>query len=584
LYGNDLNAIEAQYYVALCAIKLGRPDGEMLFHQFIKTYPQHQKTMLAYYQLGNLYFTKRDFAKSIVYYLQVDKNTLDEAVQYEFQYRLAYAYLNEKKFEQARIYFNNVKVHKNAYCYAASYYTGYIALKNEDYVTALDDLMRASKNVAYKSVVPYLVLQVYYKQKKFHELLRYIHEVSNTEVVLKEKDEIALLVAEAYFFTGDYAAAAQHYEEHIAFKDFVVTSEVLYRTAYALYKADETYKALKYFKELAVQEDAVGQSASYYAGLLYLKTNQKMLALAAFEKAQRMHFFADIQEDAAFQYAKVSYELGHFSTTIGTLQKFKKYYTTSKHLSEANILLSEAYLYTHDYDLAITHIEELATPPPGMLKIYQKVTFYKGGEYFNNTAYSQAIDWLRKSLDHPFDQALSIQAKLWLGESLSALHQYEQAIPVYQCVLDSASPTNTFYQQAVYGLGYAYFNTSNYAQALPQFLKYSKQTQHSTSLSMQQDAILRLADCYYATKNYQQALQNYKQVIQYQPAYVHYQKGMIFNILNDKPAALASFQVIFDQHAHTVYYEKALFEIAYIDFVQNDYSQAIEKFTKSIRE
>jgi len=583
LYGNHLHAIEAQYYAALCAIKLGRPDGEERFHQFIKAYPQHYKAILAYYQLGNLYFANQDFAKSITYYLQVDTSVLDKAAQYELRYRLAYAYLNTKDFERALAGFNDIKTHEHAYCYAANYYAGCIAFKNGDYTTALNDLMRASENSAYRPVVPCLVLQVYYKQKRFQELLNYIHEVSGAEVVLKDEDEIALLTAEAYFFTGNYVSAAQHYEEYMALKDFVVASEVLYRTAYALYQTDEVYKALKYFKELALQEDAIGQSASYYTGLLYLKENQKTLALAAFDKAQKENFFADIQEEAAFQYAKVSYELSHFVTTIETLQKFKQAHPTSKHLPEANALLSEAYLRTNDYDLAMMHIEGLAKKSQRILKVYQKVTFCGGSEYFNNAAYSQAISLFQKSLNHPFDQALVTQAQLWLGESLSALQQYEQAIPVYQHVLDSVAKTDAFYQQAVYGLGYAYFNTANYAQALAQFLQYTSQHQDSTPTAWLQDALVRSADCYYVTKNYKRALQCYDQALQYYPAHVHYQKGVIYGILGNKYAAQSSFQAIFDDYAHTVYYEKALFEVAHIDFLQNNYPQAIEKFTKFIQ-
>jgi tetratricopeptide (TPR) repeat protein len=580
LDGNSLDAVEAQYYAALCAIKLGRPDGEERFHQFVKTYPQHCKAVLAYCQLGNFYFANQDFSKSITYYLQVDESALDKAAQYELRYRLAYAYLNKKDFEQALTYFNDIKVQENAYCCAANYYAGYIAFKKEDYTTALRDFMRASENAAYRPVVPCLVLQIYYKQKRFQKLLNYIHEVRSAEIVLKDEDEIALLTAEAYFFTGNYVSAAQHYEEYIALKDFVAASEVLYRTAYAFYKADEAYKALKYFKELALQEDAIGQSASYYTGLLYLKTNQKMLALAAFDQAQKANFFADIQEEAAFQYARVSYELGHFVTTIEALRRFQQAYATSKHLPEANDLLVEAYLRTNDYDLAIIHIEGLAKKPQRMLKVYQKVTFCKGSEYFNNAAYAQAINLFRKSLNHPFDQALATQAQLWLGESFSALQQYEQAIPVYQHVLENTAPKDAFYQQAVYGLGYAYFNTANYAQALPQFVQYISQHRASIPTAWLQDALVRSADCYYATKNYQRALQCYDQALQHYPAHVHYQKGVIYGILDNKYAAQASFKAIFDDYAHTVYYEKALFEVAHIDFLQNNYQQAIEKFTK----
>lgn len=584
LCDEDLNAVEARYYMALCAMKLGQPDGEERFHQFIKRYPKHCKAAWAYYQLGNFYFVNQDFAKSITYNLEVDQSVLDRATQYEFQYRLAYAYLNVKNFEQALAYFNNIKASGNAYCAAASYYAGYIAFKNEDYATALSDLRRANENPAYQSAVPYLVLQIYYKQQRFQDILDYIHEVRNGAVVLKEDDEVALLTAEAYFFTGDYVAAAQHYEEYIAIQDFAATSEVLYRVAYALYQAGETYKALKYFKELAVQEDAVGQSASYYAGLLYLKTDQKVLAATAFDKAQQLNFSNTIQREAAFQYAKVSYELENFDATIGALKEFRQTHTTSQHLSESSVLLSEAYLCTQDYDSAIKYIENLDQKPRRILQVYQQATFCKGSEYFNKAAYNQAINLFQKSLQYPFDSSLVVQAQLWLGESFSALQRYEEAVPAYQHVLGSTVETDAMCQQATYGLGYAYFNTAHYAEAIPQFVQYTRKHQTATPTAWLADARVRLADCYYATKNYQKALKSYDQAFKHDSAHVYYQKGIIYSLLDRPDTAQANFQAILDHYAHTVYYEKAWFETAHIDLVRNDYPKAIDRFTQFIRE
>lgn len=581
---DNLDAVEARYYAALCAIELGRPDGERRFHQFIQNYPQHRKTALAYYQLGNLYFSNQDFAKGITYYLQVDKNKLDQATQDELQYRLAYAYLNEKDFKQALAYFNDIKARKNAYCYAANYYAGYIAFRNKDYDAALDDLERASESAAYRPVVPYLVLQVYYEQKRFGELLDYIQEVRSDDLVFKNEDEIALLTAEAYFFTEKYAASVQHYEDYIALKDFLATSEVLYRTAYALYQAGETYKALKYFKELAIQQDAIGQRASYYAGLIYLETNQKMLALPAFNKAKQASFLTEIQQEAAFQYARLSYELGQFSSTIETLQGFREKYAGSKHLAEADTLLSEAYLRTNNYDLAIAHIEQMASQPQPILQVYQKVTFYKGSEHFNNAAYEEAITLFRKSLSYSLNPQLALQAQLWLGDSFSALQQYDQAQAAYQQVLTKEDSSTSTYQQALYGLGYAYFNMAQYAQALPQFVHYTRYSARKAPKRWVQDAWLRAADCYYATKEYQKALQLYKKTVRYQPAYTYYHQGVIHGLLGDKAAAHASFEIIFKNHASTPYYEKALFELGHIDLVQNDYPQAIGALTKLIQQ
>jgi len=584
LHGDTPNTIEAQYCAALCAIQLGQPDGEERFRRLTKTYPQHPKTLLAYYQLGNFYFSKQDFAKSIPCYLEVDQRVLDQYMQCALQYRLAYAYLNEKNFEQAKAYFDHIKTFENAYCYAASYYTGCLAFKDGDYATALDDLMRASENPTYRPLVSSLVLQIYYHQERFLALLDYANAVRSSGEFLKNEDEIILLTAEAHFFMGHYATAATHYEEYIAHKDFIVTSEILYRTAYALYQAEEGYKALKYFKKLALQEDAIGQVASYYAGLLYIRTNQKPLALAAFDKAQQADFHVDIREEAAFQYAKVSYDLGDFVAAIEALQRFKQGHAASKYLPEADALLGEAYLHTHDYDLAIMHIEGLSQWSKRIQAVYQKITFCKGSIYFNDAAYDQAVDLFRRSLQHPCDQSLATQAQLWLGESLSGLRQYEQAIPVYRQVLSSTVKTNDCYPQAIYGLGYAYFNTANYTQALSQFVQYVRQHQEQMSTARFQDALVRLADCHYATKEYQQALQCYHQVTQYYPAHVHYQQGVIYGIFNDREATKKNFQIIFDDYAHTAYYEKALFETAHIDLLQSNYLPAIEGFTKLIHE
>lgn len=581
---DNLNAIEARYYAAVCAIELGRPDGEQRFHRFIQAYPQHRKAVLAYYQLGNLYFGKQDFARSISYYLQVDKEKLDQATQDELQYRLAYAYLNEKDFTRALAYFNDIKAHKNPYRPAANYYAGYIALKNKDYTTALDDLEEASQYAAYRSVVPYLVLQVYYEQKRFVELLDYIQEVKANDPALKNADEIALLTAEAYFFTQAYAAAAQHYEDYIALKDFTATSEVLYRTAYALYQEGEVHKALKYFKELAIQQDAIGQAASYYAGLIYLKLNQKMLALPAFNKARQASFSADIEQEAAFQYAQLSYELGQLGSTIKAIQDFRHKYMDSERLAEANALLGKAYLRTKDYDLAIAHIENMEARPPSILKVYQKVTFYKGNEYFNNAAYNEAIPLFHKSLSHSIDPALALQAQLWLGESLSALQQYEEARTAYQQVLDKGDHTSSTYRQALYGMGYAYFNTAQYAQALPHFVHYTQQSVKKAPKRWVQDAWLRTADCYYATKAYREALQLYQKTVRYHPAHAYYHRGVIHGLLGNKAAAHTNLEVIFRDYTSSPYYEKALFELGRIDLVQNDYPQAIGILTKLIQQ
>ena len=168
---NYLNAIEAKYYMAYCAVNLFQPHGASFFHMFIKKYPSHPKAAQAYYQLSNLYFIHQDFAKSITYYQKVDENQLDKDTQQALRYQLAYAYLSNKKFNRALVHFNAIKTQENAYTQAANYYAGYIALRNGNYTTALADFNKAAKNQAYKPVVPYMIVQVYYKQKTLQGII-----------------------------------------------------------------------------------------------------------------------------------------------------------------------------------------------------------------------------------------------------------------------------------------------------------------------------------------------------------------------------------------------------------------------------
>ncbi|MFN7095472.1 MAG: tetratricopeptide repeat protein, partial [Burkholderiales bacterium] len=226
LYPQDLQAIEAQFYAALCAAKLNQADADARLKAFMDTYPDHPKVARAYYELGNIQLAKQDFRQGIAYYLLADVNQLDKHTRHSLSYQLAYAYLNEKNFEQALHYFNQVKEQDSPDSYAANYYAGYLAFKSGDYEAALIDLEKAGKNEAYQTVVPYLILEVLYQQKRFQELIAYSERFHALPEPLQNADDIELLTAEAYFFLQAYPAAVKHYETYIGLLSQAPSQEV----------------------------------------------------------------------------------------------------------------------------------------------------------------------------------------------------------------------------------------------------------------------------------------------------------------------------------------------------------------------
>jgi TolA-binding protein len=583
-YVGSEHAIEAYFYAALCAVKLDRVDAEARLYKFVKEYPDHHKANLAYYELGNIYFTRQDYAKCIEYYLSIQSDQLEDNLKAELQYKLAYSYLSEKEFDRALEYFNAIKSQHGPYTAASNYYAGYLSLKKGDYKSALADLYKAGENEAYEAVVPYLILQVFYQSKRFEEVISYAKEIQINHPSLKNQEDIALITAEAYFFLKDYAAATQRYENYLYLQPTEVSDEVRYRLGYSLYQSGEAYKALKYLKPLALKGDELSQLASYYIGRIYIKIGQKNLALAAFDQARKLNFVKEIQPEASFQYAQLSYELGSLKVAIETLEKFKKAYPTNKHIPTVNHLLSQVYLHSNNYDLAIAHIEDLPSKSEDILKIYQQATFYKGNSCFNQENYEKAIGWLEKSLLYKYDVDISLQTHLWLAESYAAQQKYEQAIPHYQAVVKEVDKkSSAYYQDALYGLAYAYFNIGNYQQALPLFTRYTNLSVSNSANNWRSDAIVRTADCYYMMKEYTKALELYDKIQTAYPAHSCYQKALIYQILNKFTIAQQNLETIINSYTNTTYYEKALYHYAQLALQNQAYELAVKSFTNFIQ-
>jgi len=579
---HDHRIINAYYYATLCATKLGSVDSVEKFQQFIAQFPAHTLANQANYELGNLYCRQQDYDLGINYYLKVQETALDLNIQAAYRFRLAYAYLNNRSFAEAGVWFRKCKELSVDYSAASNYYAGYLELKNKDYTNALKDLQTAQKHRDYEVVVPYLILEVFYQSGDYQGVIDYAKEVDNKHLDCIHKADIALLTAESYFLRKDYQTSIALYESYFAIEDQEALPDVKFRIGYALYTIKEYHKAIKYFKDLALQEDKLAQLACYYLGLSYMYTKQKNLAIQAFQQASKLTFDDRISEEAAFQYAKLNYDLGYESIALEALQSIKQTYPNSEHMATVDKLLSQMYLQMQNYDLAIAHIDSLPQKKPAMRKAYQKATLYKATTYYNQADYSTAIIWLQKSISHPIDKELTAQAHFFLAESYLAKQAYEQAIVHYQSVLTALQPSNTYHQDACYGLAYTYFNTGTYTKALPLFLQYEKAIKNETAFKI--DALTRAADCYYADKSYQNAIDLYEILKTKNPIHSRYQKALIYAIIGKLTEAKKNLEFILNADKNNLYYEKALYDYAYLVFQYQEYATAITYFTRLMEE
>ncbi len=471
--GKDpLKLADAQYYISYCALQLNNQDGEALIEAFISDHPYHPKAALAYYELGNLKYNKKNYKSAIKYFEKLYFPKLGTSLQYEAKFKLGYAYFTQKKFDKAYNMFNDLKRVQNKYQFPASYYSGYLNFEKKEYDRALYDFTRAEKNGAYAPVIPSMLVKVYYKQKRYDELIEYGKSAIDKKNV-RDKSEINLYIGEAYFQKNNFEEASNYYNSYLKGKRGKTGRDLLFRIAYVQMSSDKYAEAIESFKQVALKNDTLGFISSYYLGNLYIQTENKNYAISAYKVANENSFNKDLEEDALFQYAKLNLDVENYDEAIKSIISYKSKYPGSARVENIDEILTDAYLNSKNYDLALQHIEGMSYRSVRINKAYQQIAFFKGTELFNNGKFYPAVQMFDKSLQQPLVKKFVIKANFWKAEAYSVALKYDDAVASYAAVFRADTERNSQeYLNTRYGIGYAYFNLKDYKKAQVHFQYY----------------------------------------------------------------------------------------------------------------
>jgi len=588
IVGTDkVKRIDAEYYLAFCALSLENEDGAELIADFVKNYPNHPKAAKAYYNLGLDAFDRGDYRASSDYLKRAEITALNDDEVSEAYFKIGYSDYRIGATEQAAEYLDLAKRPGSPYLADANYYSGYIAYQQGDYDKALVSFRRAEESQEYVHKVPVMITGAYFKQDRFGEVLSYADGFKDEESLnsTDQIHQIYLMAAEAAFFTERYQEAADYYQMFSDTNAQLISPSSLFRFGYAQFKLGNSEAAIESFKRVALNQDSLSQYASYYLGQLYTEEDNLLFASSAFDQASKLSYNKQMQEDAAFLYAKVNYQSKKYTLAILALDRFIRTYRESDYVPEANNLLSEAFLNTNDFQRAITFIERLEQKSPRIQQAYQKVTFYKGTEFYNQAQYDQAVQLFDKSLIYTPDKDLETASHFWKAEALATKVEYRSAIVTYQKVFETRNTGSEYYLKANYGLGYAYYNTRDYPNARIYLKRYVDALESAEAKLNYDDAILRLADCYYVDKEYATAISYYDRAIQNNNPnvdYAYFQKGVVRDFQNRSEDAIEALDVVINQYSSSIYFDDAVYKKGQIQLESKDFRASILGFTRII--
>ena len=570
------------YYIAIIAIKLNQQNADYLMEQFVEEHPTSIKRNSAYINVADYYFGNSKFSQARKWYDKVDEFSLSVKEKEKFYFNNAYAFFKTKQNAEAKKYFNRLSTSEK-YGSQAKYYLGYIAYEGDQYEEA-NDLFEAVKDEKrYAKDMSYYQADMNFKLAKFQEAINLGLEQYERSSP-REKSELSKIIGESYFNLENYKEAVLYLKEYKGKKGKWNNTDY-YQLGYAYYKQRNYQMAINEFNKIIDGKNAVAQNAFYHLADSYIKLDQKQQALNAFKSASEIDFSLEIKEDAWFNYAKLSYQIGNsYQSAPEVLLSFMEAFPNNENNSELKDLLIDSYITSKNYQSALDLLENNKSFKNKLA--YQKVTFFRGLELYSEGNYQEGIKIFNKSLSEPRDASFTARATFWKAECDYQLSNFEQSLIGYkQFVMLPNSNETPETNNLDYNVAYNYFKLKNYLEAINSFNKYV--SKNNVNVSQKKDAYVRLGDSYFVTSAYWPALENYNNAIKagaLDQDYAHFQKAISYGFIDKIPQKIEGLKDFPNKFTKSMYRDDAFYELGNTYVSQENYKDGMIAYNKLIRD
>ena len=495
----------AAYYHANCAVRLNQPNAELLIESFVENYPSSTKHNSAYLEVANYYFENAKYAYARKWYKKIDVSSISKSNLESFYFRYGYSLYATKNYKAAKSYLTKVETSKT-YGSQAKYYIGFMAYEGDDYDQASEYFNQVNQTEVYKYNLSYYQADLNFKLGKFTKAIE-LASAQLEKSSAKELSELSKIIGESYFNLQKYSEAIPYLKAYKGKKGRWNHTD-FYQLGYAFYKQNDYQQAINEFNKIIEGSNAIAQNAYYHLAESYVNLNKKQQALNAFRNASEMDFNLNIQEDAWLNYAKLSYEIGNpYKSTPQVLTDFLKRYPKSAFKIEIESLLIDSYISSNNYKEALELLENKSRKVHK--ESYQKVTFFRALEVYNNAKYSDAKELLKRSLSTAIDPIFKARATYWNAESDYQLSNFSKALESFLDFKNTTeSPQLHEFKNLEYNIAYTYFKLKQYALAIKSFQTFI--ATKPKNLILLNDAFLRLGDSYFVTTQYSPGIDAYQ--------------------------------------------------------------------------
>ena len=580
--------VDAQYYEAVSSLYLGQADGPAKIIKFVNDNPGSTWACHANFLYANNLFQNKKYKEALAIYEKTDALSLTTDEAQQMQFNMGYAYFQSGELDKAVPLFHGLMMNDGKYKDSARYYYAHIQYVKEKYTEALDNFRRLRAHKDYGKVVPSYIMQIDYLKGDYQSVIEegpdYIQQADK-----KRKSEMAQIVADAYFQQKDYDKALEYYQIYTKNLTRGISREAYYQMGVSKMMKGNYKEAINDLQKVAGSNDILAQYASYYLASCYAKTDEPKYARSAFFTAYSAGFDKELSEESLFNYARLSLIPGTdpFNEAVGLLDSFIAEHPRSERKAEAEEMIIYLLLNAKENDEALSRLEAMKKKSVALQTVYNELLYATGIDNYQKGSYDKAEVYFSKVMNSKQSATNKAQACFWLGESAYQLGDFNKAAKYLKQFKEmNASSGLPEYSLADYDLGYIYYQKPDYDAATERFRNFIRLADNSQN-DLKTDAYIRLGDCYFMERSYNQAINYYDlatRVGKRNADYALYQQGLCYGAKGDVNRKTAMLNDLLQAYPSTPYYEQALFEIGNTYLVHGDKRSAIANFNRLIKD
>lgn len=562
-----LDKTEIEAYKVMCAIALDKVNAEGLVQTFCNRFPNAPQQAMVREALASRYFDTGYYAEALAIYNTVKRSHLYRTQRTGYTFKKAYSNMRTGGYDKAEQGFQEVIASpRTQYTVPATYYKGYVHYIRKQFKEAVPLFEKVGEGNQFSLMADYFAVESKFMLKDYDYVIEKGGRIYG-ELDSDMQSSLARILSEAWYGKGD-TEKAQQYLDVYRKSGATMSRKDHYFAGILSYGLNSWSAAIESFSNVLGTEDELGQNAWYYTANSYLQNRNKIAALEAFRIASQCSFDKVIQEDAFFNFAKLSFDV---NSDISQFRRYMEAYPDSGKGDIINNYMAASFLLSKDYDSAVQALSSISKHTAESSSNLQKAAFFRGLQLVEGKAYRTAAPMFETSLDYGENEELHNLTRFWLAECCYRDERYSEAISILNNLLaDRDFRSTSDYPQALYNLAYSYLKSGNYVYAENNFRNFLNVS--GEYRQYERDAQTRLGDAAFMQGKYAEAATIYEKVLSSDPdsddLYPVLQASIAYGLGGNDTRKMELLQDAVRTHRNAGLYPQALFELGRT-YVQN---------------